>query len=66
MGFSREHYLQKVALGTPREIKTANINEILDHFTYAAKLAYEAGFKSVELHGAHSQLLRAFLTAKIS
>ncbi|KAJ4983288.1 NADH:flavin oxidoreductase/NADH oxidase [Stagonosporopsis vannaccii] len=59
-----ERVLQRVAFGTPREMATADIHEVIDQFAYAAKLAYEAGFKGIELHGAHGYLLSTFLTAK--
>jgi 2,4-dienoyl-CoA reductase-like NADH-dependent reductase (Old Yellow Enzyme family) len=42
----------------------ADIEEVVDQFAYAAKVSYEAGFKGVELHGAHGYLLSTFLTAK--
>lgn len=48
-----ERALQRVAFGTPREMTTADIEEVVDQFAYAAKLVYESGFKGVELHGAH-------------
>jgi len=59
-----ERAVQKIAFGTPREMTTEDISEVIDQFAYAAKLAYEAGFKGVELHGAHGYLLSIFLTAK--
>lgn len=42
----------------------ADIEEVIDQFAYAAKVSYEAGFKGVELHGAHGYLLSTFLTAR--
>ncbi|KAJ4357027.1 hypothetical protein N0V95_002833 [Ascochyta clinopodiicola] len=59
-----ERALQKVAFGTPREMTIADIEEVIDQFSYAAKLAYETGFKGVELHAAHGYLLSTFLTPK--
>lgn len=59
-----ERVLQKVIFGTPKEMTIADIQEAVDQFAYAAKLAYEAGFKGVELHGAHGYLLSTFLTPK--
>lgn len=59
-----ERAVQKIAFGTPREMTIADIEEVVDQFAYAAKVVYEAGFKGVELHGAHGYLLSTFLTAK--
>jgi 2,4-dienoyl-CoA reductase-like NADH-dependent reductase (Old Yellow Enzyme family) len=59
-----ERALQRVVFGTPREMTIADIEEVVDQFAYAAKLSYEAGFKGVELHGAHGYLLSTFLTPK--
>lgn len=59
-----ERAVQKIAFGTPREMTIADIAEVVDQFAYAAKVVYEAGFKGVELHGAHGYLLSTFLTAK--
>ncbi|KAL1651589.1 hypothetical protein SLS61_005251 [Didymella pomorum] len=59
-----ERAVAKLAFGTPKEMTVADIEEVVDQFAYAAKLSYEAGFKGVELHGAHGYLLSTFLTAK--
>ena len=59
-----ERVLSKLAVGTPREMTQKDIDEVVQQFAAAAKLAYEAGFKGVELHGAHGYLLCQFLMAK--
>ncbi|KAF4621878.1 hypothetical protein G7Y89_g14466 [Cudoniella acicularis] len=50
--------------GTPREMTEADIDEVIDQFVAGAKQSYDAGFKGVELHGAHGYLLAQFLSPK--
>jgi len=45
----------------PRELDIAEIPQIVDHFARAAKLAKEAGFDGVEVHGANGYLIEQFL-----
>lgn len=47
---------------TPREITTADMDEIAAQFTAAAEAAARAGFDLLELHCAHGYLLSAFLS----
>jgi 2,4-dienoyl-CoA reductase-like NADH-dependent reductase (Old Yellow Enzyme family)/thioredoxin reductase len=47
----------------PREMTTADIQEIVDAFGTAAGRARQAGFDAVEIHGAHGYLLTQFLSA---
>jgi 2,4-dienoyl-CoA reductase-like NADH-dependent reductase (Old Yellow Enzyme family) len=56
----------RLFLGTPREMTLAEINAVVDQFTAAAKMAFIAGFKGVELHAAHGYLLTQFLSPKIN
>jgi 2,4-dienoyl-CoA reductase-like NADH-dependent reductase (Old Yellow Enzyme family)/NADPH-dependent 2,4-dienoyl-CoA reductase/sulfur reductase-like enzyme len=49
--------------GTPKEMTTDDIKEIIQSFGAAAVRAREAGFDAVELHGAHGYLLQQFLSA---
>ncbi|MEU4804904.1 alkene reductase [Actinosynnema sp. NPDC023587] len=45
----------------PREMTLADIARSVDEFTSAARLAVEAGFDGVELHGASGYLIHQFL-----
>ncbi len=46
----------------PRELKIEEIKEIIKKFGVSAKLAVEAGFDVIELHGAHGYLIHQFLS----
>jgi 2,4-dienoyl-CoA reductase-like NADH-dependent reductase (Old Yellow Enzyme family) len=46
----------------PREMTVADIQRVTEDFKAAAKRALEAGFKVVELHGAHGYLINEFLS----
>jgi 2,4-dienoyl-CoA reductase-like NADH-dependent reductase (Old Yellow Enzyme family) len=56
----------RLFLGRPREMTVAEIDTVVDQFTEAAKMAFIAGFKGVELHAAHGYLLTQFLSPKIN
>eukprot|EP00123_Amoebidium_parasiticum_P020374 comp4870_c0_seq1/m.981 comp4870_c0_seq1/g.981 ORF comp4870_c0_seq1/g.981 comp4870_c0_seq1/m.981 type:complete len:447 (-) comp4870_c0_seq1:751-2091(-) len=47
--------------GTPREITQDEIRDVIDRFVNAARVCKEAGFKGVQIHGAHGYLLSSFL-----
>lgn len=47
---------------TPIELTTADIERIITDFAHAAKRALTAGFKVLELHGAHGYLINEFLS----
>jgi len=47
--------------GTPQELSLADVSRVRDEFVRSAKLALEAGFDGVELHGANGYLLEQFL-----
>lgn len=47
--------------GTPRALSTDELPKLRDQFVRSAKLAIEAGFDGVELHGANGYLLEQFL-----
>jgi 2,4-dienoyl-CoA reductase-like NADH-dependent reductase (Old Yellow Enzyme family)/thioredoxin reductase len=47
----------------PRELTQAEIEEIVEAFGKAALRAKEAGFDSVEVHGAHGYLVSQFMSA---
>jgi N-ethylmaleimide reductase len=46
---------------TPRALATEELGRVRDEFVQSAKLALEAGFDGVELHGANGYLLEQFL-----
>ncbi|XHC25172.1 12-oxophytodienoate reductase [Phycisphaerales bacterium ac7] len=47
---------------TPREMTEADMDEVVAIFENAARLSIEAGFDSMEIHGAHGYLLDSFLS----
>jgi 2,4-dienoyl-CoA reductase-like NADH-dependent reductase (Old Yellow Enzyme family) len=47
---------------TPTEMTASDIAEVTDAFVAAARRAREAGFRILELHGAHGYLLHSFLS----
>ncbi|CAG9989484.1 unnamed protein product [Clonostachys byssicola] len=53
-----------VMFGTPREMAVAEIEDIVRHFASTARLAADAGFAGVQIHGAHGYLLTQFLSPK--
>lgn len=54
------------AFARPRALAEAEIEEIVDAFVLSARLAREAGFDGVEIHGAHGFLISQFLSPKIN
>lgn len=46
----------------PRELKTSEVYDIIDDFVRSAKIAIEAGFDGIELHGANTYLLQQFFS----
>jgi 2,4-dienoyl-CoA reductase-like NADH-dependent reductase (Old Yellow Enzyme family) len=46
----------------PRELSPAEIGQLVERFTEAAKRALTAGFKVIEIHMAHGYLLHSFLS----
>ena len=46
----------------PRELKEEEIEEIIEDFGRATKLAVEAGFDGVEIHGANTYLIQQFFS----
>lgn len=50
--------------GTPREMTRAEVTEAIQQFIDGAKQAHLAGFKGIELHGAHGYLIAQFLSPK--
>lgn len=46
----------------PRELRLEEIEKIVEMFAKGAKRAVEAGFDTIEIHGAHGYLLHQFLS----
>ncbi|KAJ5114177.1 hypothetical protein N7456_002711 [Penicillium angulare] len=46
----------------PRELSTAEVEELVQAFARSAKLAVQAGVDVIEIHGAHGYLLNEFLS----
>ena len=56
--------LKKLGLfGKPTPMSEADIQNVINGFSKAAKLAKEAGFTGVQIHAAHGYLLSQFLSA---
>jgi 2,4-dienoyl-CoA reductase-like NADH-dependent reductase (Old Yellow Enzyme family) len=47
---------------TPRRLKISEIYDIIDEFANATKLAIQAGFSGIELHGANTYLIQQFFS----
>ncbi|KAF2468052.1 NADH:flavin oxidoreductase/NADH oxidase-like protein [Lindgomyces ingoldianus] len=61
-----DRVLSRTIFGTPREMTLKEIAEVVDQFTVTAKLAYESGFKGIQIHGAHGYLISQFLSSKMN
>lgn len=46
----------------PKELSDADIKTLVDQYKQAAKRAVDAGFDTIELHGAHGYLIHQFLS----
>ncbi len=46
---------------SPREMNQADIKNVIQEYVHASKLAIQAGFDGVELHGANGYLIEQFL-----
>lgn len=51
---------------TPRELTIEEIKDLVEKFKQAARRAVEAGFDTIELHGAHGYLLHQFMSPNIN
>ncbi|CAM3561764.1 MULTISPECIES: NADH:flavin oxidoreductase/NADH oxidase family protein [Saccharibacillus] len=50
------------AFNTPRELTNAEVKGIVKRFAETARIAQEAGFTGVQIHGAHGYLVNQFLS----
>ena len=53
--------MARVECSTPRALETAEVYRTIDDYAHAARIAREAGFDGVQLHGANSYLVDQFL-----
>lgn len=51
---------------TPKQLTVDEIKELVEKFKQAARRAVEAGFDTIELHGAHGYLLHQFMSPSIN
>ena len=56
--------IQRVAIGTPKEMTHRDIDEAVEKFANAADIMFKAGFAGVEIHGSHGYLVSSFLSPK--
>ncbi|ROO26647.1 NADH:flavin oxidoreductase [Salinisphaera orenii MK-B5] len=54
------------AYRTPSELTVAGIEQIVERFAAAARLAWETGFTGVQIHAAHGYLLSEFLSPAVN
>ncbi|MGZ9898549.1 NADH:flavin oxidoreductase/NADH oxidase family protein [Shewanella gaetbuli] len=52
------------SFNTPRELTENEIYQIINKFATSAKLAKQAGFTGVQIHGAHGYLVSQFLSTR--
>lgn len=55
---------QKSVFATPRPLTEKEIWDIIDRFGNTASIAKKAGFKGVQIHGAHGYLVSQFLSSR--
>ncbi|KAH7176795.1 NADH:flavin oxidoreductase/NADH oxidase [Dactylonectria macrodidyma] len=59
-----QRLLRNLVFGSPRELTTEEVEEIIERFVQAGKFAYESGFSGVEIHAAHGYLLAQFMSSR--
>ncbi|KAF4637598.1 hypothetical protein G7Y89_g471 [Cudoniella acicularis] len=57
-----DNFVIQSILGTPKAISLAEINQAVEDWKRGARVAAAAGFKGIQLHGAHGFLLSQFLS----
>lgn len=57
---------EKVDIETPRALRTDEVSGVAEEFGQAARLAYDAGFDFVEIHGANGYLIDEFLQSRMN
>ncbi|KAL6710248.1 hypothetical protein ACN47E_009194 [Coniothyrium glycines] len=57
---------RSLLLGTPREMSTSEIHEMVRKFAEAAKFLAEVGFDGIQLHAAHGYLLSLFMSSTLN
>tara|TARA_B100001287_G_C22681480_1_gene530668 strand:+ start:113 stop:1186 length:1074 start_codon:yes stop_codon:yes gene_type:complete len=60
------HFQTKSEFKEPTKLKIKEIKKLEQSFINSIKLAIQAGFDGVELHGAHGYLLHSFLDGRIN
>ena len=53
----------RTALKIPRELSTAEVEDLVERYAEAVVRAREAGFDAVQFHGAHGYLIAQFMSA---
>jgi len=61
VGFSAE---MAAVFATPRPLRSSEIEDIVARYGHSAKLAKQAGFTGVQIHGAHGYLVSQFLSPR--
>ncbi|UNI24251.1 hypothetical protein JDV02_010014 [Purpureocillium takamizusanense] len=56
--------ISALVFGTPRAMSVDEIRHVVARFADSARLAAEAGFSGVQIHGAHGYLVAQFLSAR--
>lgn len=50
----------------PNEMSSADIEEVIEDFVHAAKIAMLSGFDGIEIHGAHGYLIQEFISPSLN
>jgi len=58
--------MPKGQFGNPRPMDESQIQQVIQGFAHAAKIARETGFDGVQIHSAHGYLLSSFLSPRIN